>query len=546
MSEENKTSTEAKKLEEVDVTNTDESKSEKLSIDKDEGSKEDLASPTIVDSESKSEATKNDEKDQKESEVETKEEKKELEKETEKDTVVDDDDKPLSQIKKDIQNKPTKSEDKPPSPPPKPPRPLSPFSQNHLTLSEAFPTVEPNVVRAVLIASSGLVDPAFNGLLSLTDPDYKIDEELLQQQQQTTYTQLSNILKSHHRPPPPGFKTALRKPGQAPRYRQQHPTGGQALNAKRVAQQASAATTIRTSSAQIEDDEKLARILAAKYDAEQRGERRVRYADTGRGTTYTDPSIDNTSSRKVGRGRRTQENSGYGYEGGGPDAYQEDDGYAYDYDYEDDDDMYKDRSFFDDELPQIKENLAKGFNETKEKMNSWVENLRKKIDGDDKQPGVFSGIFNNNKGVFGGLNSFASGSEGSKNNSRQRPGKYYDQDPEEINFSGINMKDETNPRLPPRPDRKPTVVGGNNVSNTSNDSDSNSKWEPLQSASPNRMDSLNPDKSDTTTAKETGTKSSSTANSKKIPLKSDTTEDDDPFFIGDSDDEDEDNKTTKK
>lgn len=540
MAEENKKSSEADKLTDSKGSKADESKPEKSPSDNAKDSKEESSSTTDLDP--KSESAESVEKDKKESEIEM------HEKETDDDLVVDDDDKPLSQIKKDIQNKSAESEDKPPSPPPKPPRPLSPFSQNHLTLSEAFPTVEPNVVRAVLVASSGLVDPAFNGLLSLTDPDYKIDDELLRQQQQTAYTQLANILKSYHQTPPPtGVKTALRKPGQAPRYRQQHPTGGQALNAKRAAQQASAASTIRSSSAQIEEDEKLARVLAAKYDAEQRGERRVRYADTGRGTTYTDPSIDNPS-RRNSRGRKSQENSGYGYEGGGPDAYQEHDGYAHDYDYDDDDDdMYKDRSFFDDELPQIKENLTKGFIETKEKMNSWVENLKKKIDGDEKQPGIFSGILNNNKGgVFGGFNGFASGSGGSKNDSRQRPGRYYDQDPEELNFSGISMKDETNPRLPPRPDRKPTVVDVNSSSNTSNGSDSNSKWEPLNSASPNRMDSLTLEKSDSTETKDSDSKSAATANSKKIPLKSDNAEDDDPFFIGDSDDEDEDTKTTKK
>ena len=56
------------------------------------------------------------------------------------------------------------------NPPPKPPRPISPQSQNQRTLEEAFPNVEAAVVRAVLVASRGELEPAFNALLSMSDP----------------------------------------------------------------------------------------------------------------------------------------------------------------------------------------------------------------------------------------------------------------------------------------------------------------------------------------------------------------------------------------
>ncbi|THX81551.1 hypothetical protein D6C76_00556 [Aureobasidium pullulans] len=49
--------------------------------------------------------------------------------------------------------------------PSKPARPLSPQSQNEKTLKEAFPTIDAKVIRAVLIASGGNVEPAFNALL---------------------------------------------------------------------------------------------------------------------------------------------------------------------------------------------------------------------------------------------------------------------------------------------------------------------------------------------------------------------------------------------
>ncbi|KAK2625644.1 hypothetical protein QTJ16_004956 [Diplocarpon rosae] len=54
--------------------------------------------------------------------------------------------------------------------PTKPPRPLSPQQQAENTLKEAFPTIDVAVVKAVLIASGGRVEPAFNALLG--KPNY--------------------------------------------------------------------------------------------------------------------------------------------------------------------------------------------------------------------------------------------------------------------------------------------------------------------------------------------------------------------------------------
>lgn len=52
------------------------------------------------------------------------------------------------------------------APPPKPPRPMSPMAQAEATLIEAFPDTDPKVVKAILVASGGKVEPAFNALLS--------------------------------------------------------------------------------------------------------------------------------------------------------------------------------------------------------------------------------------------------------------------------------------------------------------------------------------------------------------------------------------------
>ncbi len=51
--------------------------------------------------------------------------------------------------------------------PAKPPRPLSPQQQAENTLREAFPSIDVAVVKAVLTASSGRVEPAFNALLGM-------------------------------------------------------------------------------------------------------------------------------------------------------------------------------------------------------------------------------------------------------------------------------------------------------------------------------------------------------------------------------------------
>ncbi|MCJ1399023.1 ubiquitin-binding protein cue5 [Xylographa trunciseda] len=51
--------------------------------------------------------------------------------------------------------------------PPQPPRPLSPRQQSENTLKEAFPSIDAAVVKAVLTASGGQLEPAFHALLGM-------------------------------------------------------------------------------------------------------------------------------------------------------------------------------------------------------------------------------------------------------------------------------------------------------------------------------------------------------------------------------------------
>ncbi|KAF3766130.1 hypothetical protein M406DRAFT_290512 [Cryphonectria parasitica EP155] len=57
------------------------------------------------------------------------------------------------------------------APPPKPPRPATEQQKNEAILKEAFPSIDASVIKAVLIASGGRIDPAFNALLAMSDPD---------------------------------------------------------------------------------------------------------------------------------------------------------------------------------------------------------------------------------------------------------------------------------------------------------------------------------------------------------------------------------------
>jgi hypothetical protein len=49
-----------------------------------------------------------------------------------------------------------------------PPRPISPKDEAKRTLKEAFPNVDENVIEAVLVASGGQIEPAFNALLGIS------------------------------------------------------------------------------------------------------------------------------------------------------------------------------------------------------------------------------------------------------------------------------------------------------------------------------------------------------------------------------------------
>ncbi|CCF39472.1 hypothetical protein CH063_10297 [Colletotrichum higginsianum] len=52
--------------------------------------------------------------------------------------------------------------------PPKPPRPSTETQKTEDILKEAFPSIDISVIKAVLRASGGKIDPAFNALLGMS------------------------------------------------------------------------------------------------------------------------------------------------------------------------------------------------------------------------------------------------------------------------------------------------------------------------------------------------------------------------------------------
>ncbi|KAI9804049.1 MAG: ubiquitin-binding protein cue5 [Piccolia ochrophora] len=256
--------------------------------------------------------------------------------------------------------------------PPKPRRPMSPQQQAESTLKEAFPGIEATVVRAVLTASGGKVEPAFNALLGMSDPDAQ-----------------------NETPAPPQPPRPTRSP---------------------------LASDVETSTPrnQLDADEMYARQLAEHYS----------------GTAHRG---GNRSGEPQGPPRRQQT-------GLKPNELYDD----------------KEHSFIDDDLPVIKENLKKSFFETQTKVNKWVTDFRKKIDGEeDSDPE--SGTASTAQGYNSGPRQQSYGPRRSSEHIRRstdRERDRYDADPKVLgdDFANLELRDDEGPpRRPARPVANPDL-----------------------------------------------------------------------------------------
>ena len=312
-----------------------------------------------------------------------------------------------------------------PEPPAKPPRPLSDQEQAENTLIEAFPSIDTKVVKAVLVASGGKVEPAFNALLGMSDPD---------------------------------FQPEVAPPPQPPRPNRRAPQN------------------------QLEADELYARQVADQYG--------------GRGaqTRYNQRAPDR-------RGPNQQRVS-----------YSSNDS--------------EERNFFDDDLPEIGRNIQQGFLETQKRVNSWITNFKKKIDGDDEEDAYSSASGSRpNVAPWQGRQDFGSSRTG-QSGARQREGQgrrstevnRYDADPQEFDeheFERLELRDDeapaavpprTSSRKAPNPDLfkaqpKPPQSGpvdeveaAERRASASNaaESDKNKKWQPLTSVAPTPAEDNDP------------------------------------------------------
>ncbi|KAJ5546913.1 Ubiquitin system component Cue [Penicillium frequentans] len=177
----------------------------------------------------------------------------------------------------------------------------------------------------------------------------------------------------------------------------------------------------------------------------------------------------------------------------------------------------KEYSFFDDDLPVIRDNLRKGFLETQSKVNSWVTNFKKRLDGDDldeepserqEQPAPYG-------------RPRRSGDMARRSGDRER----YDADPQVLgdDFSALELRDGEAP--PPRP---PRPLANTNFKKTSSPSPDRRKVS-FQDGPPTEID--------------TGRNVSSGGKSSKwqplATVEPSPVAENDPFSLGDSDDEKE-------
>ncbi|RMZ86153.1 hypothetical protein DV737_g200, partial [Chaetothyriales sp. CBS 132003] len=252
------------------------------------------------------------------------------------------------------------------APPPKPPRPLSPREQAEATLKEAFPSIDASIVKAVLTASRGQIEPAFNALLGMSDPDCQREPELEPEPER-------------RRAPAPEIAPVL--PARPPRPKQR--------------------TTQPQS--QLDADELYARQLQQHYANTDQGQQR-------RGS---DRFNSNLPGSRPGR----------------PGANPNPDDVPW-------------RSFIDDDLPEIRDNIKKGFIETQSTINKWITNFKKRIDGEDDDVDFASHPAQPAQG-YNSNNNQSFGRRSSESARRSADLQRYDADPQLIDddFSKLELRE---------------------------------------------------------------------------------------------------------
>lgn len=197
-----------------------------------------------------------------------------------------------------------------------------------------------------------------------------------------------------------------------------------------------------------------------------------------------------------------------------------------------------DRRVTADDLPVIRENLRKGFLDTQSKVNSWVTNLKKRLDGQDEDEQSIQ--HDEQSSAYGRPR--RSGDLGRRSGDRER----YDADPQVLgdDFSALELRDSEGElfqvHIPfganislARPPRPPRPLADSSLKKTSSPSPDRRKVS-FQDGPPTEIDT-NHDASGAKRTPSTGGKSS-----KWQPLATvqpSPVAENDPFSLGDSDDE---------
>ena len=341
------------------------------------------------------------------------------------------------------------------APPAKPPRPMDPRAQAEQTLQEAFPTIDKGVIRAILTASSGQVEPAFAALLEMSDP------EAAQREQ------------------PPAMPPRPARPAQSPQQ------------------------------SQMESDEQYARQLAEHFQNTE-----TRPMNQNRDNSHLPPS-------RVGRPGQNPNPDDYQWRSfvDGANDFRTELGEAA-------------NEFMTDDLPEIRENIRKGFVETQKTVTSWITNFRKNFNEEDEDVDRTAQNTKQNRG------------QRSSGEYQRRSADYsrYDADPQVIgdDFSKLDLKDGDHP---PRTSSRPVANPNLFRSDRRDTSKGSGRKVSFQDGPPEEIKDMysSSSKPPTVSAQTTGTTAATTGKTSKWqPLSTvdpSPVGDHDPFSLGDSDDE---------
>lgn len=194
-----------------------------------------------------------------------------------------------------------------------------------------------------------------------------------------------------------------------------------------------------------------------------------------------------------------------------------------------------------DDLPEIRDNIKKGFIETQSTVNRWITNFKKRIDGEDEDTDFTSQPARPAQNY--GQQTY--GRQSSEMNRRSADMQRYDADPQLIgdDFSKLELKDgEAPPRTSSRPLANPNLFRPASALARKSSSPGSGRKVSFQDGPPEEIrDMYSGSPKPTTSIVQTQPPASTTSKSSKWqPLSAvdpSPVTDNDPFSLGDSDDE---------